>query len=294
LWVPYVCPVKERDHERKSIEQYVLSQDHSVEVTHSQRITSTKVGGTSHEIWDVHTTGSRYWVITNPTNLYDQESHTSYDQTLSFHVGLSARIFDKQRTELPDEAEGVVEVAWRKFQRALDAFDKADEAEDFQAIGVHCREALIALALHFRSILTDVTLSSPPPKESDFKGWAYLAADYLARGRLRSYLKVLAENAWDLAVWLQHYTKATRWDAELVIDAVSNVTASFGVAIRRHENGEPTKCPNCFSYRVDEDVDIDEEDNDVVHCRLVCVACEHEWDHRSRRWDDVARKWTDL
>jgi hypothetical protein len=42
--------------------------------------------------WDVHTTGDRYWVITNPTNLYSQQLFPSMDYTLSFHVGVTARM----------------------------------------------------------------------------------------------------------------------------------------------------------------------------------------------------------
>jgi hypothetical protein len=62
--------VHELDHEKRSIEQYVLSQDRGADVTLVQRITTTKVLGREHEIWDVHTAGGvRYWVITNGTNL---------------------------------------------------------------------------------------------------------------------------------------------------------------------------------------------------------------------------------
>lgn len=281
----------EREHERKNIEQYVLSQDREVEVTHAQRIMQTKVYGEEFEVWDVHTSGSRYWVITNPTNLYDQATRPSYDETLSFHIGLRMRIFERQRTELPDEAEGLVDTSWRRFEQAFQAYNRANEAEDYQAVGIHCREALVALAAHLREVLAGVTLPSPPPKGSDFKAWADLAAEHIATGRLRGYLKVLNEKAWDLAVWLQHYADATPWDAELVLDATSNAISAMGVAIKRHEKGEPERCPKCRSYRVDSDGEIDENDVDIWRSRMICAACEHVWGERSQRWDAEANTW---
>jgi hypothetical protein len=34
---------------------------------------------------------------------------------------------------------------WRRFRRAVEAMDDAEEAEDYQAVGMRCREALITL-----------------------------------------------------------------------------------------------------------------------------------------------------
>lgn len=50
-----------------------------------------------------------------------------------------------------------------------------------------------------------------PPKAADFKGWAGIIAEALTEaGRLRSYLKAIAEKTWDLTVWLQHNSNALR------------------------------------------------------------------------------------
>ncbi len=47
--------------------------------------------GRDHDVWDVHTDKDRWWVVTNPTNLYSQTLMPSLDYTLSFDVGLMAR-----------------------------------------------------------------------------------------------------------------------------------------------------------------------------------------------------------
>jgi hypothetical protein len=282
--------VHELEHEKRNIEQYVLSQDHGAEVTLVQRITSTKVMGKEHEIWDVHTTsGTRYWVITNGTNLYDQAKFPDYDETLSFHVGLMIRVMEKSRVEMPDDAHGHVDISWRKYEQAVDAFNVADEAEAFQAVGIHCREALIALG---RELARVVPEDVPQPKGSDFKGWAEGASEAIAEGRIRSYLKQLADTTWNLATWLEHYDRATNWDADLVLDATAHLIGAFGVAIHRHEAGEPPRCPRCNSYRVDYDYDYHPE-TDISAENKVCGACEHQWDFNRKRmvegegWVDV-------
>lgn len=48
--------------------------------------------GDPYEMWDVTTDQDRWWVITNPTNLYSQQHFPSLDYTLSFHIGLMARV----------------------------------------------------------------------------------------------------------------------------------------------------------------------------------------------------------
>ena len=41
-------------------------------VEHAEKIKSERVYGTDYDAWDVHTNQGRWWVITNPTNLYSQ------------------------------------------------------------------------------------------------------------------------------------------------------------------------------------------------------------------------------
>jgi len=55
------------------------------------------VFGREYKVWDVHATDGRWWVVTNPTNLYSQEHIPSLDFVLSLHVGLMARVASEIR-----------------------------------------------------------------------------------------------------------------------------------------------------------------------------------------------------
>lgn len=54
-----------------------------------------------HDIWDVHCADSRWWVVTNPTNLYDRADFKSRDVVLTFHIGLAFRMEYRRDREIP-------------------------------------------------------------------------------------------------------------------------------------------------------------------------------------------------
>ena len=79
------------EHERREIEEYLRSQSGpDFEIEHVEKLTSEYVLGHQYDVWDAHTNEGRWWVITNPTNLYSQELIKSMDIALSFHIGLMA------------------------------------------------------------------------------------------------------------------------------------------------------------------------------------------------------------
>ncbi|MBI2242768.1 MAG: hypothetical protein HYU55_02015 [Nocardioides sp.] len=270
---------EQMDHQVENISRYVEGQARGETVEHAERMISTKVAGSEHEVWDVRTDKDRYWVVTNPTNLYSQDEFKSADYSLTFHIGLGLRIMERSRIEVDEDIEDQVDVAWRKFQQAVDAFNSADEAEAYQAVGVRCREAQIALGRRIAGQISEEELPERP-KASNFKAWADHGAERFATGRLRAYLKGVADKSWDLAVWLQHFEDATPWDAELVLDATSHVLSMYGTAMIRHERGAPARCPRCASYRVEWDGGLTDEDPDVQWQQNVCGACEHRWGHQ--------------
>jgi|SRR5450756_2079346 len=281
----YARPVREQmEHQVRNIIQYVEGQARDETVDHAERMISTKVMGSPYEVWDVHTDSDRYWVVTNPTNLYSQSEFKSADYCLSFHIGVMMRVIDRDRVEPHEGVEDEVGTAWRKYEQAVDAYNSADEAEAFQAVGVHCREALIALGRHIAGAISAEELPERP-KASNFKEWAEIGAEHYSTGRLRTYLKSSAEKAWDLTVWLQHYDDATPWDADLVLEAISHTISMFGTAIVRHKRGPLPRCPQCASYRVEGDGGITDEDSEIQWNENVCGACGSRWDHRFIRLD---------
>jgi hypothetical protein len=188
--------VRATKREHDDIRAYVEDQAHEA-VIHLEKAASERVGPVRHDIWDVHCPESRWWVVTNPTNLYDQTDFKSRDVVLTFHIGLMLRVECAQEREVPvtPESGELLPGSWRRWRQAFEAYDSGDEAEAFQAVGVRLRECLVSFIGETRDdeLVPD---GHTPPKASDFKGWTDLLANGLAAGesaaRLRSYLKKLA------------------------------------------------------------------------------------------------------
>jgi len=259
--------------EERSIRGYVNSQspedDQAVLV---QKVRSRRVLGRRRDLYDVHCAQSRWWVITDPTNLYSQDDFPQIEQAPTFHIGLGAVLAERSRSALEDaETEAQVASSWRRFQQALDTMNDAEESEDFQAVGVKCRDALIALAKD-HAVAGWLGAVTEPPKAADFRGWGNIFAERLSEGRMRNYLKALVDKTWDLTVWLQHNSNATPLDADIVLEATGQLIGALAKLIHRQEVGEPARCPRCDSYRVREDVENDDV-NEGFWNSDVCAAC---------------------
>ena len=56
-------------------------------VKHVERVKTEYILGKTYEIWDVATNKNRWWVITNPTNLYSQKQFPSSLSDLAYREG---------------------------------------------------------------------------------------------------------------------------------------------------------------------------------------------------------------
>jgi hypothetical protein len=72
------------------VTSYFESQAADLTVEFVQKVCTENILGHCHEVWDVHTDKDRWWVITNPSNLYAQEQFPNMDLALTFHVGLAS------------------------------------------------------------------------------------------------------------------------------------------------------------------------------------------------------------
>lgn len=239
--------------ETNEIRAYVEAEARE-EVVHVEKAASELVGPVRHDIWDVHCTKSRWWVVTEPTNLYDQADFKSRDVVLTFHVGLALRVSYLQEREVPvaPEQADLLPGSWRRWQQAFDAYDSGDEAETFQAVGMRLRECLVS----FIGETTNdelVPAGTERPKNADFKGWTSLLANALAPGdssaKLRSYLKQMAVETWTYVNWLTHAKNAVRMDAEIGLKTVEHLLGMF-TAARLRMGITSTRCEECGSYRV--------------------------------------------
>lgn len=261
--------VESPEHERRHVEQYVHTQA-SETVVHAEKISTVGVFGRKYDVWDVRTAESRWWVITNLMNLYHQDRFPSMDETLSFHIGVMMRLAERdRRTPEDDEADDLLPSAWRRFGQAVDANNLAVEPEDYQSVAIRCREALLAMV---RDLSSEAwLLDEPRPKLASFKEWASLIFRSLAEGRLRSYLTSMAEKTWDLAVSLQHDTRADPISLELLLDGVRSVFDAVFLAVIRRERANPDPCPKCGSLNLGRDYRPD-SGLDYPHF-VVCPAC---------------------
>lgn len=132
--------------------------------------------------------------------------------------------------------------AWRPWMQAADTLDEADEAEDFQAVGMRCCESMVQVV---RALADEKMLpaGAEPPKKADFIGWDEFLADHFADGssaeRVRGYLTALAREAWHLVNWLTRASNAGQPDAALALSATEAVLFAFGTASMRNEMGRP-------------------------------------------------------
>lgn len=281
------------EHEERAIRDYVdgqinkwLNEDESpTEIKLVQKIRSYRLLGYDYDLFDVHTTDERYWVITHMTNLYSQSKFPSYDETFSFHAGLMMRLWERDRIQIEEEKEDLVGDSWRRYETAVQALDEAREAEDFQSVAIKCREALLAFGREHQGSAW-VGNVDPRPKNSDFKGWARVYATRLATGRMRTYLAEIAAKTWDVSVSLQHDSNATVWDAEMLLDATQNVLGMFGTALVKADREPPRRCPKCDSYRLSTDGGIDVCDGvEGWASAEACGACDYRGKEQFRAFD---------
>jgi hypothetical protein len=245
---------RQSEREAQEIKDYFDWQSHGKEkALHAEKVASERVFGRNFDVWDVHGDKERWWIITSPTNLYSQTLMPSLDYTLSFHIGLMARV-EARREPLGTEAEQeFLMVTNRKLLQASEAFDHADEAEEFQAVGNRCRDTLIALIRELTEG-SDLAVGDGLPPAGDFIHWSERIANAIAPGGsadyVRGYLKTTAERTWRLVSWLTHAGNATRNDAELALSATTHTINNYAAAVLRKKIGAPEKCGRCKSYKI--------------------------------------------
>jgi len=242
-------------------------------VDHAEKIKSERVHGIDYDAWDVHTNQGRWWVITSPTNLYSQTLMPSLDYTLSFHIGVASRMAAKPEIRTNDE---LLVITSRKIFQAHERFDAADEVEDFQAVGMLCREALTTF-IHEIAEAGMLEKIEVPPKLSDFKGWAEHVIGLMAAGAsaefVRGYLKAMANKSWELVNWLTHAKNATRHDAQLALSATEIAVDQLMMLALRTLANAPEQCGKCGSFKITVTwrPDVGEEGEYVAECD-VCSA----------------------
>lgn len=229
-----------------------------------------------HDIWDVHTDVDRWWVITEPMNLYAQEQFPNMDLALTFHVGLCLRIPRSERQKLSELPVEPFAECFRYLQEASDALRQSSEIADYQAIGVRCREGLLAF-ISAAQTLIPWTSRDEPPKKADLKAWADHICNVALGGaqheQRRHLYKTLLDSAWKFANWLTH-AKSSHWhDAEAGVEVTENAVGLCTTAVIRHVRGVPDQCPACGSQRLSPERGYRTDLPDIEWERPVCTKC---------------------
>ena len=260
------------DPEAQHIVEYVEWQceKDKERVTFLEKVLTEHVMGVANNCWNVHTNKRQWWVIDGQfTNLYAQKLFPSLDYLLSFHLGLMLRM-ESERTGTEDpRLRDRLAAALRKWEQAAQALDASSESEEVQAVGMRCRETLLAF---IRSVSdpTMVPRDTETPQAANFVKWSDLVAGHLASGhrneRIRGYLKALAKETWELVNWLTHAENVSKVDGTIAIDATHSVLEAFGAALIRRERKTPERCGRCSSLRL-QLVYMPELDYDAAICQ---------------------------
>lgn len=161
----------------------------------------------------------------------------------------------------------------RKIHQAHLALDEADEIEDFQAIGLQCREAMTSFT---REVVAAGLFDElkDAPKMGDFVAWADHVIGARAAGgaaeHVRGYIRAICQRGWQLANWLTHAKDATRSDAELCISATEHLIQELIKLALKAMARRPEKCGRCGSFKINVTWRPDEEEY-VATCE-VCGA----------------------
>jgi hypothetical protein len=282
---------------RFEVKRYIEEEGHHKVLSVKPEQTFTDLGP-KVTVWNVKTDQEAWWVIEGegiPMNLYPQEAYYfSADEAYSFHMGLMARVMMREEHD-PEYALRRVTLGHsrfigvkRKLHVASEALAVATEPEDFQAIGLTCREVLIALGGEL-VLESELPPDTELPKLADFKNRARLAVDRLLSGsensKLRAHARKISEVAWEFSANLTHSPNRTIHEAFICVSQVGAVLTLFEQLLEMGGlQSQDLSCPLCKSRQldyIDRQVTEGEPSETMLHCNycgwehLVALGGEH-------------------
>ncbi len=144
------------------------------------------------------------------------------------------RACDKVGSEIFEEPTG-----WARVDRGMDkvreSLETSSAEEDFQTVGLLCREALISLAQEVYSPERHKSLDGTTPSRTDAKRMleSYIAVEL--QGGPQEESRKHARAALDLANALQHRRTATFRDAALCAEATAAVVNTIAILSGRRD-----------------------------------------------------------
>ncbi|MBB2146823.1 hypothetical protein GM921_15070 [Pedobacter sp. LMG 31464] len=215
-------------------------------------------------IWNVKTNKGAWWIAEGyrvPMNLYPQDAfYFSVDEVYSFHLGIMQRLQkDEERSknvldEIPLDLEQVHEIR-RKLTFAADRVHIGMEPEEMQAIGLTCREALIALGIELTK-RNPILVAEKELKKADFKGIAYAFIEEYApdqkNASLRSHARKMVDMAWSYASEIVHSSHKNFPDVKIcIIMAATTVSIFENLFMKYLGFDHDPRCPECGSMSIE-------------------------------------------
>jgi hypothetical protein len=265
------------DEEIEEVKSYFNWQAPDLTITFLQKVYSEKVVSHAHHVWDVHTDRDRWWVITNPNNLYSQDQFPNMDLALTFHIGLCLRTPRSEEQQLKDLRVLPFGAVFAQMEETEAALSQAADVAGYQAVGMRCREVLLTLI----GVAQDVTIwESPAVQRANFKGWSEIIANEMLAGdknkERRRALKSAMEEAWVFANWLTHAKSAVWMDAELAKSMTSHAMGICVSYFMRRLRDVPDACPQCQSPRLEPQYGNSETSPDTLFEWPHCADCDWE------------------
>ncbi|MDP9138669.1 MAG: hypothetical protein M3N38_10920 [Pseudomonadota bacterium] len=214
-------------------------------------------------------------MITNPTNLYSQEQFPNMDLAMTFHMGLCLRIPRPHKVKTFNRRLRAFGDVFLGLSNTSDALGQARNIADYQAIGMRCREVLLAFigAAQDAHSWTEKNL----PYRADYRAWAEIICNTALPGgthkERRHLMKSLLEGAWTFTNWLTHARSFTWHDAETAMTTVEHVVGLAASLVIRHSRGIAEQCPQCGSPNLAAEEDRSSEAPEVLWERPICEDC---------------------
>lgn len=235
-------------------------------------------------VWNVKTEDEAYWVVegeTAPMNLYSQgANYFSADEAYSFHMGLTQRLAKKHQNEFKHIIDEIplnikhLKSINRKLNMASEKLDINLEPEDFQSIGLLCRESLIDLSKELCKRNPEI-VKEKGLKKSDFKGVSNAFIDYYIPGSqnsdLRNYSRKMVDSAWSYNSMVVHSQNKKYPDAKIALLFTSAVVSLIENLFYKHLGfDQELACSECGSLQIEF---LELEPNKI---KQICRTCEHE------------------
>ncbi len=243
--------------------------------------------GVEVRVWNVKTdTDGSWWVVEGdevPMNLYPQGAYYfGTDEVYSFHMGIMERM--KNSEYRPEDFvkaitlnDDIAPQLFRKLKNIANLIDSAIEIEDFQAIGVQCREILIELGNTIYII--EMAGEDEQPQASNFKKKGEFFVQFYLRGSdnsdYRSIIKKLTESTWDYANKITHSHNATFYEASTCVTLCTSLVGVYeNIKQKVFDPISQYKCKNCKSKKLKIIDDESGKDGIVKTLLLQCEECE--------------------